>query len=275
MKRLIAAIALASAGFAADAAAAPIGLERQLAPKSVLVDPRFNVAADASSATVDHGAWARFLEVYVVASPDGVNRVRYSAVTKADRAALDDYIAMLERTDVASLARNEQIAFWFNLYNAATIRLILQNPSVASIRDIKKPWDTNVATVLGRPLTLNQIEHGVIRPIARDPRIHYAVNCASIGCPNLSLDAYSGSGLDGQLDAAARAYVNHPRGVNVAGGKVRVSKIYGWYRDDFGKDDAAVLAHLRAFADPALEARLKGVTKISGYDYDWRLNAAP
>lgn len=275
MKRLIAAIALASAGFAADAAAAPIGLERQFAPKSVLVDPRFDVAAEASSATVDHGAWARFLGAYVIASPDGVNRVRYSAVTTQDRAALDDYIAMLERTDVASLARSEQIAFWFNLYNAATVRLILQNPSVASIRDVKKPWDTNVATVLGRPLTLNQIEHGVIRPIARDPRIHYAVNCASIGCPNLSLDAYSGSGLDGQLDAAARAYVNHPRGVSVADGKVRVSKIYGWYRDDFGKDDAAVLAHLRAFANPALEARLKGVTKISGYDYDWRLNAAP
>ncbi len=276
MKRLLAALTIAAAGNAiGPAAAAPIALERQLAPKAALVDARFEAAAEAGAIPVDHAEWTRFLSAYVVVSPDGVNRVRYGAVTKEDRAALDAYIGTLEKTDVPALARKEQIAFWFNLYNAATVRLILQNPAVASIRDIKKPWDTSVATVMGRALTLNEIEHGIVRPIARDPRIHYAVNCASIGCPNLRPEAYAGDSLDAQLDAAARAYINHPRGVEVADGKVRLSKIFGWYRDDFGKDDAALFDHLRQYADPALAQKLKGVKKASSYDYDWALNAAP
>lgn len=272
MKRLAFALALAAAG---PAVAAPIALERQLAPKAALVDARFEAATEASVIAVDHAAWTQFLSTYVIASPDGVNRVRYRAVTADDRAALDAYIAALEMTDVAALSRPEQIAFWFNLYNAATVRLILQYPAVKSIRDIKKPWDTGVATVMGRALTLNEIEHGIVRPIARDARIHYALNCASIGCPNLGRDAFTGAALDAQLDQAARAYVNHSRGVAVTKGKIRISKIYGWYRGDFGKDEAAVFDHIRQFADPALADALKGANKASGYDYDWALNLAP
>lgn len=271
MKRLFAALAL----FAfAPAAAAPIAIERQFAPKSALVDARFEASDEASLATVDHAAWAAFLSAYVVESPGGINLVRYKAATAADKAALAAYIAALEATDVSALARREQLAFWFNLYNAATVKLILDNPGIASIQDIKKPWDTPVATVAGRALTLNEIEHGIIRPIAKDPRIHYAVNCASMGCPNLARAPFTGDGLDAALDAAARDYVNHPRGVSVERGKVRLSKIYGWYRDDFGADDAALFDHLRQYAAPALAASLKGVKKASGYDYDWSLNAA-
>jgi len=260
---------------AAPAIAAPIAIERQFAPKSALIDPRFEALSPDSAAAVDHGAWARFLASYVIESPAGINLVRYDAVAADDRKALDDYISALESVDVAALSRPEQIAFWINLYNAATVRLILRNPGVKSIRDIRKPWDTATATVLGRALTLNEIEHGIIRPIAKDPRIHYAVNCASMGCPNLALEPFAGTKLDAQLDAAARRYVNHPRGVRLNGGKVALSKIYGWYRDDFGKDDAALFDHLRRYADPPLAEQLKGVSKASSYDYDWSLNAAP
>jgi hypothetical protein len=272
MKRLIAALALVAA---APAAAAPIALERQFAPKPALVDARFEASVETSAAAVDHAAWGRFLGTYVVASPDGVNLVRYKAVTPDDQATLAAYIAALEATDTAALSRKEQIAFWFNLYNAATLKLILDHPGIASIQDIKKPWDTVVATVKGRALTLNEIEHGIIRPIAKDARIHYAVNCASMGCPNLAREPFTGAGLDAQLDLAAKAYVNHPRGVGVKGGKVTLSKIYGWYRGDFGKDDAALFDHIRQYAEPVLAASLKGVTKASAYDYDWALNAAP
>lgn len=272
MKRLALALSLA---LALPAAAAPIAIERQFAPKSSLVDARFEASTEASAAIVDHSAWGRFLEAFVVAGPSGINLVRYRAVTAEDKAALAGYIAALEATDTALLTRKEQLALWFNLYNAATVNLILDHPGVASIQDIDKPWDTAVATVKGRVLTLNEIEHGIIRPIARDPRIHYAVNCASMGCPNLANTPFTGAGLDAELDAAARAYVNHPRGVSVAGGKVRLSKIYGWYRDDFGKNDAALFDHIRQYAAPALAESLKGVKKAAGYDYDWALNAAP
>ena len=271
MKRFLAALALT---FALPAAAAPIAIERQFAPKSALVDARFEASDEASNAAVDHAAWGRFLEAYVVAGPTGINLVRYKAVTRDDKAALAAYIASLEATDTSALARKEQLAFWFNLYNAATVKLILDHPGIASIQDIKKPWDTAVTTVKGRALTLNEIEHGIIRPLAKDARIHYAVNCASMGCPDLARAPFTGAGLGAQLDAAARSYVNHPRGVSIAKGKVTLSKIYGWYRDDFGKDDAALFDHIRQYAAPALAESLKGVKKAAGYEYDWALNAA-
>jgi hypothetical protein len=274
MKHLLVVFSLALSASPLAAAAAPIAIERQFAPKSVLVDARFEASDEASTIAVDHAAWGRFLDAFVVEGPTGINLVRYKAVTPDDKAALAAYIAALEATDTGALARKEQIAFWFNLYNAATVRLILDHPGIASIQDIKKPWDTPVATVKGRALTLNEIEHGIIRPIAKDARIHYAVNCASMGCPNLARKPFTGAELDAELDAAARSFVNHPRGVSVTKGKVRLSKIYGWYRDDFGKDDAALFDHIRQYAEPALAASLSGVKKASGYDYDWALNAA-
>lgn len=272
MNRILFALALVAAS---PAVAAPIAIERQFAPKSALVDARFEAADEASAVKIDHSAWAHFLGAYVVEGPTGISLVRYKAVTPDDKTRLGSYIASLEATDTATLSRKEQLAFWFNLYNAATVRLILNNPGIESIQEIKKPWDQPVATVKGRTLTLNEIEHGIIRPTAKDPRIHYAVNCASMGCPNLAREPFTGEDLDARLDAAARAYVNHPRGVSVSNGKVRLSKIYGWYRDDFGKDDAAMFDHIRLYADPALAESLKGVTKASSYDYDWTLNAAP
>jgi hypothetical protein len=257
------------------AAAAPMWIERQAVPKAALLDPGLAREDASSSVVIDHGAWSKFLRTYVVPGEDGVNRVRYGAVTDADRKALQDYIAALGSVDVAGLARREQLAFWFNLYNAATVKLILDNPGVSSIQNIRRPWGTPVVTVQGRTLTLNDIEHGVIRPIAKDPRIHYAVNCASIGCPNLSAAPFTGADLDAQLDAAASSFVNHPRGVSVVGGKLVVSKIFGWYSGDFGETDAAVIAQLRRYAGPALDEKLAQMRKIAGYRYDWSLNAAP
>jgi hypothetical protein len=271
MERLLAALVLIAG---APAAAAPIAIERFFAPKPVLVDERFEASVETSAVVVDHSAWERFLGRHVIADPGGINLVRYDSVTPQDKAALGTYIVALEAIDTSALSRKEQLAFWINLYNAATVRLILDHPEIASIQDIEQPWDRAVATVMGRTLTLDEIEHGIIRPVARDPRIHYAVNCASMGCPNLARTPFTGGDLDAELDAAARAYVNHPRGVGVHGDAVRLSKIYGWYRDDFGKDDAALFDHIRRYADPGLAATLKGVKEAAGYDYDWTLNAA-
>jgi hypothetical protein len=124
-------------------------------------------------------------------------------------------------------------------------------------------------------MSLDDIEHGTMRPTFRDPRVHYAVNCASIGCPNLRPRAFTAARLEAELDDAARAFVNHPRGVSVlADGRLRVSSIYHWFREDFGGDDAGVIAHLRRHAAPPLATRLASAMAIAGHDYDWTLNDA-
>jgi len=256
----------------ASANAAPLWLERRFIPDAELIDERFSQYSGESTETVDHTRYTDFLSAYVVEGYDGVNRVAYRTVSPADRAALEAYIAQLEQIDITRLARKEQLAFWINLYNAATLRIILEHYPVASIRDIDEPWRQSVVAVNGVELTLNDIEHGVIRPIFNDPRIHYAVNCASIGCGGLARRAYSGDEVDAMLDTAARTYVNHPRGVRVDHEGIVVSKIYGWYREDFGDSEAAILDHVRRYADPGLRARLSGATDIDDYEYDWSLN---
>jgi hypothetical protein len=129
-----------------------------------------------------------------------------------------------------------------------------------------------VVSVNGIGLSLDDIEHAILRPVFKDDRVHYAVNCASIGCPNLGTEAFTGASLEAQLEAAARAYVNHPRGVAVEGRRVRASSIYDWFEEDFGGSAAGVLAHLRRFAAPELAGRLASVSAIDAYAYDWSLN---
>jgi Protein of unknown function, DUF547 len=126
----------------------------------------------------------------------------------------------------------------------------------------------------GVTLSLDDIEHGILRPIFKDPRVHYAVNCASVGCPNLGTEAFTGAKLNAQLEQAAKDYVNSPRGVRFDNGEPVVSSIYVWFIDDFGGTDQGVLNHLRKYAAPDLGQRLAGVKALGGDAYDWSLNDA-
>ncbi|MFP3944524.1 MAG: DUF547 domain-containing protein [Alphaproteobacteria bacterium] len=243
---------------------------------------QFSAHTPGSEITVDHGAFARFLETYLQNGPDGVNRVAYGSVTAADRRALKRYIAGLEGTSVAALSRNEQFAFWANLYNAVTLDVVLNAWPVESILDIKPtwlsfgPWKKERVSVAGRALSLDNIEHDILRAIWRDPRIHYAVNCASVGCPNLHRQPLKRANLNDRLNAWAREYVNHPRGAAVdKEGRLTVSKIYKWYEEDFGGSEQGVIGHLKAHAGEALRGRLAGIRDIAGYEYDWSINAPP
>ena len=254
--------------------AAPIWIEQQFIPSANLIDARFQDADETSEAVVDHAAWQGFLDTYLIEDASGVNLVAYDRVTDDDRNTLDIYLDTLKSIEVASLNHDEQLSFWINLYNAETVALILDNYPTSSIRTINRAWRKTVTTVNGLDLSLGDIEHSIIRPIYQDNRIHYAVNCASIGCPNLGQQAYTGSTLDRQLDEAAKGYINHPRGVTVADGKVQVSRIYGWYKEDFGSEND-VLEHIRSFAAPALLKALGDTNQIDDYEYDWNLNIAP
>lgn len=238
-----------------------------------------STAAADGGPKADHGPWERILTAYVIAAPSGVNLFDYGSVTQDDSAALDGYIASLSRFPVSQAARREQLAFWINLYNALTVRVVLDHYPVDSIRDIDisgvfvdGPWKKALVTVEGKELSLDDIEHGILRPEWRDPLIHYGVNCAAISCPNLSGHAYTGAAVRRQLTQAARDYVNSRRGVRVRGGQLEVSSIYVWYATDFGADDMEIIDHLRAYAAPELARELVGIARIAGDDYDWSLN---
>lgn len=232
-----------------------------------------------SNIVVNHEAWDVFLSKYTSKNAKGVNLVAYGSVSGADKKLLQDYLNMLQATDVTKLNRNEQYAFWLNLYNASTVNLGIKNFPLKSILDIKSnpldlkgPFNDKVARVNGESLTLDTIESGIVRPIWNDPRLHYAFNCAAISCPNLGSEAYKGSKIDAQLNAAARTFVNNPRGISINNGKITASKIYFWYSEDFGKDEKAVLNHIKKFGSEKLKVALDGKTKIDSYEYDWALN---
>jgi hypothetical protein len=245
----------------------------------------FRAPAEGSTEIVDHAPFDQLLQTYVKPGADGLNRVDYAALKKGGLQSLRSYIQTLEQVDPARLDRGEQFAFLANLYNAKTLEIVASRYPVKSIKDISLgggvlaslaggPWKAKVVEIQGVELSLNDIEHGILRPIFKDPRVHYALNCASIGCPNLRTEAFTGAKLSQQLDSAARDYVNSNRGVRFENGRPVISSIYVWYEEDFGGTDQGVLDHLRRYAAPPLERRLAGVKSIEKHDYDWGLNDA-
>ena len=247
---------------------------------------KFSAPAKGSTQGVDHAAWTALLQKYVVAGADGLNRVRYATFKAESQPALKAYVKALESAKVTGLDRAEQFAFWANLYNAKTVDIILDAYPVKSIKDISLgggvvasitggPWKAKVLTVEGQKLSLDDIEHKILRVYFKDPRVHYAVNCASFGCPNLGREAFTGANLEVSLDAGAAAYINHERGIAVSGGNVKASSIYKWFAEDFGGDAKGVLAHARKYASPELKQKLESITGIADYGYDWNLNDAP
>ncbi len=231
-----------------------------------------------ATAVIDHSAYGAFLDAYVRDSDDGITRVAYSAVSDADHQALKNYIAGMAALPISAYARDEQYAYWLNMYNAVTLDVILDAYPVDSIRDITSgflsfgPWKKKLVTVEGEELSLDNIEHDILRKAWDDNRVHYGVNCASIGCPNLARVPYTSATLETMLDAGARAYVNHPRGVGLRNGVLIVSSIYQWFDEDFGGTEQGVLAHLSQYAEPALAETLTSREEIDGYRYDWSLN---
>lgn len=229
------------------------------------------------SPPIAHQAWSELLTKYITQDHEGLNRFDYGALqaNKADSAALDAYIETYATLDVSALPRPEQYVAWINLYNAFTVQYIRDRYPTKSIRSgyIIGPWKRVSVLVGGKKVSLDKIENGILRVEWRDPRTHYALNCASYGCPNLKTTAWEADTLEEDLDAAARAYINHPRGVTIRkDGCLTVSTIYKWFRADFGGSKAGVIAHLRKYADPELLAKIDARPVINNYDYDWSLN---
>ena len=257
------------------------GLDALFAPKPDLW--KRWVAHDPNSAiVVDHTPWESFLARYVAADKTGLNRIAYGQIETADSVLLAGYVAALGGVRVDALSRNQQLAYWINLYNALVVKLVLDHKPEKSIQDIdlasglfsSGPWGAKLIAVEGEDLSLNDIEHRILRPIWNDPRLHYAVNCASVGCPNLQRHAFTAENMEAMLEDAARTYINHPRGVRLGPNGLVLSKIYAWFNADFGGSEDGVRAHLLKYATGETAARIKSGTEIAGFEYDWRLNAA-
>jgi hypothetical protein len=251
------------------------------APKAELW-VRWQTHEAASPQKVDHGAWDRFLTKNVIVAPVGINLVRYQSVGPEDQKLLKDYLRALQAIAISSYNRNEQKAYWINLYNAATVDLILSRLPIASIRDVnispglfvRGPWGAKLLTVEGENLSLDDIEHRILRPIWKDNRVHYALNWASLGCPNLQPVAYTSDNIETLLEKGAREFINHSRGVSLQKGKLVVSSIYVWFQEDFGRDAQELMEHWREYASPALTDALEKYQGGLAHDYDWRLNGA-
>ncbi|WP_197077557.1 DUF547 domain-containing protein [Hyphomicrobium sp. 99] len=242
----------------------------------------FANAATGSQVVVDHSVWDGILGKYVKRRGNTTS-FDYKSVLPEDRQRLKHYISQLEGVDPATLDRPEQFALLANLYNAKTIDIVLDHYPVASIKNISLggglvatftggPWKKKVTKLRGVELSLDDIEHGILRPVFHDPRVHYALNCASIGCPNLQTEGFTGAKLETQLDAAAREFINDSHGVDASEKALRVSEIYKWFKEDFGGDDKGVITHLRAYASEPLSKRLNHFESIDGFFYNWKLN---
>ncbi|MEO6169023.1 MAG: DUF547 domain-containing protein [Chitinophagales bacterium] len=209
--------------------------------------------------------WDQWLKKNVSAS--GV--VDYKSM-KADQAALETFIHELGlNVPSASASKNEQFAYWINLYNAATVELVLQHYPVKSIRDINKgkPWDLPFITVDGKKYSLNNIEHDILRSKFADPRIHFAINCASRSCPKLMNGAFIPDKLESQLNALTKSFINDTAKNKITATQIDISEIFNWYQQDF-MQKGSVIDFLNSWSATPISA----TASIHYLNYDWSLN---
>ncbi|WP_019217725.1 DUF547 domain-containing protein [Legionella tunisiensis] len=243
--------------------------------------PIWEVNNPLSTETIAHDDWQTFLNKRIVTNEEGINLVDYPNLTEADYDLLKSYIEKMAKIDIDAYNRNEQLAFWLNLYNALTIQIVADYYPVGSIEEINispglfsiGPWGAKLITINRTPLSLDEIQNRIIRPIWNDPRTLYAMNNAAIGAANLSKQAYHGTTIEKELNDAARDYINSLRGVQVIEGKLIVSKIYDWFNEDFGGTKRDVINHIKQFAKEPLRSQLKHINTINGYVYNWHLNS--
>lgn len=236
----------------------------------------------AQDAVDAHQVWDRLLGKHVTDN----GRVNYKGFAE-DEEALDGYLARLAVVDADSLSRPQRLAFWINAYNACTVKLILKHYPVVSIRDISKPWDSSDWTLAGRKMSLNQVEHEELRRKLKEPRIHFAIVCASVGCPDLWNRAFTAAGVDEQLDGRAKAFTRSKKHVQMTklskffGGSERVlylNPIFKWFSEDFtDRGKRPIRDYIAGYANDEIAGYIHesgAALKVRYLDYDWNLNDA-
>jgi hypothetical protein len=227
---------------------------------------------------LDHSAWQHILDQYLVTDhPSGINRFNYAGVTKQDKLKLAAYIAYVAQFDPRQLSKLEQKAMWLNLYNVLVVATVLNQQSIPDVDSIRRvggedgPWKNSILKMVTQEISLDAIEHNILRPIWNDPRIHFALNRATLGSANLQSQVFTYQNIDAQLDKASKEFVNSSRGVSFSGNRIVLSTIFNWYSDDFGGGIANVKKFLSKYAAPELAIKISRSRRVR-YRYQWDLN---
>jgi hypothetical protein len=242
-------------------------------------------AAPAAPAPPDYGAWDQLLTRWY----DPARGMDYKGLKAKDGKTLAELRERLVAVDAAALPPSDRLAYWLNVYNVNVVATVVDHYPVASIRDISTDWVTRLnvfkkdtVPIKGGKTSLDEIENAKIRQGFKDPRIHFAINCAAVSCPPIRAEAFVGARVGEQLDDQARRFLNDPRrGVQIetqANGVVlHVTKVMDWFGDDFKQWGGGQVAFIRKYLPPDKQKLIdaaKGNVKLDFYSYDWTLNDA-
>lgn len=225
------------------------------------------------SAEPSHEIWTNLLNQYV----DAEGNVNYREFQK-DSSRLNEYLDILVNNppDKKEWSTSAQLAYWINVYNAFTIKLIIDHYPIESIKDIgskiqvpfiNSPWDIKLIEIEGKKYDLNNVEHSILRKEFEEPRIHFAIVCASFSCPKLRREAFIAEKLEVQLQEQTVEFINDPAKNSISKNKAEVSKIFSWFKGDFTRNGS-----LADFINQYAKTKLDKDAKISYVDYDWSLN---
>jgi len=221
-----------------------------------------NSEIENSLVRVDHDDWNALLSKHV----DLEGNVDYAAFVK-DIGKLEAYLDHLNKNAPnEKWSKNEKFAYYINLYNAATVKLIIDNYPLKSIKDISSPWDKKWVLVGGKKLSLGNIEHEILRKMD-EPRIHFAINCASYSCPKLINQAFLPETMEAQLETATMDFVNDSSRNKISENKIQLSNIFKWYKGDF-TDNGTLIDYLNRYS----KTKANKKAKVSYLTYDWGLN---
>lgn len=212
--------------------------------------------------SMDHAKWNTLLQKNVSKS----GKVNYGAFKK-DSKELSSYLsALAANVPTASTSRKATLAYWINAYNAYTVKLIVDNYPVKSIKDIKDPWGTKFFKLGNKQYSLEEIEHQILRKMD-EPRIHFAINCASFSCPNLLNQAYTEANLEAQLNSVTKSFINDKSKNTITASTIEISKIFDWFGEDFKKNGSII-----SFFNKYSALKISNTAKITFKDYNWSLN---
>ncbi|MEP0710437.1 DUF547 domain-containing protein [Algoriphagus sp.] len=238
----------------------------------ILLSCSSSVPGMAETTPPSHKAWNELLKANV--SADG--KVNYKGFIK-EKAKLEAYLSSLSNNapDRKIWSKDEQLAYWINAYNAFTVKLIVDNYPVKSIKDlgpslkiplIKDVWHYKFFKIGGQESSLDEIEHSILRKEFEEPRIHFAINCASVSCPPLLNEAFEAKTIDAQLDKVAKSFINSSRN-KITPDAIQISSIFNWFKGDFTKN-GSLIDYLNKYS----KVKIKANAKVSHLDYDWNLN---
>jgi Protein of unknown function, DUF547 len=212
--------------------------------------------------TIDHKQWNDLVQKHL----SGKGNVDYKGFKK-DAAALQSYLNLLAKNlPEKSWSKNAVLAYWINAYNAYTVKLILDHYPVKSIKKIDSPWDKEFFTLGSKKYSLGEIEHKILRKM-NEPRIHFAINCASFSCPNLANEAFTETELEKQLETVARSFVNDKTKNTITPDKIEISSIFDWFSGDF-KTKGTLIDYLNKYSS----IKINKSAKVKYKEYNWNLN---